>query len=284
MMEIQHLEVQAAGPKAATPYRLAAPPLPREHGSWFMLLVPCAAGLVAAGQVSLPGVLFMFAATAFFLARQPLLLLFRKGRESAQTRRSWQFWLGTWSGVTGLSMAALILRYARTPLLPLSLVGLALLLYEVWRWRRSPRPDLRTELLAAVGMASSAPGAYVAEVGVWTQQAAVIWALSAFYFTAAVFYVNLMLVWRKQDPHSQGDRWRLGGSTLWAHVTAVAGGLALTLVGWAPPLAPLAYLPALAKAVQQISFGGRETSFKWLGLMEAAHSLVFLALLAVAYR
>lgn len=283
-MEVQRVGVQSAQPSAAALLRIAAPPFPREHGSWFMLLVPCAAGMVAAGQVSLPGALFVLTATAFFLARQPLLLLFRKGRESAQTRWSWQFWLAAWGLVTGLGMAALLLRYGRVPLLPLASVGLALLLYEVWRWRRSPRPDLRTELLAALGMASSAPGAYVAEVGVWTQQAAVVWALSALYFTAAVFYVNLMLAWRKQDPRSQGDRWRLGGTTLWAHLTAVAGSLALSLAGEAPLLVPLAYLPALTKALWQVSLGGRQTSFKRLGLMEAAHSLVFLALLAVAYR
>ncbi len=280
-METPRVTRRATGWTRVSPFPLEPPPLPREHGSWFMLLVPCAAGLVAADGVNLPGLLFALVATAFFLARQPLLLLIRKGQ---QPRLSWRFWLGTWAAVSGFGLAMLLLVYRRLPLLSISLVGLALLVYEVWRWRRSPRPDLGTELLAAVGMASSAPGAYVAVRGLFDQGAAVVWALSALYFLAAVFYINLMLAWLKRNPQSQRDRWHLGLPTIRAHVAALAAGLVLTLAGWAPLLAPLAFLPALAKTLWQVPFGGRETSFKRLGLIEAAHSLVFLALLLIAYR
>ncbi len=271
----------AALTTTAGPQRLAAPPLPREHGSWFMLLVPCAVGLFAAGAPNLPGVLFAFVATAFFLARQPLLLLVRPGQASAFTL--W-FWLGVWAAGSGLGMLALLTIYHRLLLLPLAGIGLALLLYEVWRASRSPRPDLRTEIIAAIGLASGAPGAYVAVHGVFDLRAAMVWVLSGLYFLAAVYYVNLMLAWVKRNPHTLADRRALGKVTAGIHFAVLAASAAFALVGLAPALTPVAFLPALLKTLNQVWRGGRQTSFKRLGLVEAGQSLLFLALITVAYR
>lgn len=264
------------------------PPLPREHGSWFMLLVPCTAGLAVAGRLNLSGLLFLLVATAFFLGRQPLILLAKESRgrqpAPAATATSWRFWLLVWGAASGLGLAVLLFHYRRLALLPVSALGLALLLYEVWRWRHSPRPDLRTEILAAVGLASGAAGAYVAAAGAFEQRAAMAWTLNALYFLAAVFYVNLMLTWLKHDPRTARERWQVGAPTLWAHALAAAVATLLALLGLTPALVPVAFLPSLAKAGWQVWRGGRETNFKRLGLVEAAHSLVFVVLLVAAYK
>lgn len=262
------------------------PPLPREHGSWFMLLVPCAVGLFAAGTANLPAVLFVLVATAFFLGRQPLLLLVRPrpGTRAAPEARGLEFWLFVWAALAGLGMAVLLLVYRRLLLLPLAGIGLALLLYEVWRWQRSPRPDLRTEVIAAIGLAAGAPGAYVAARGVFDLQAGMVWVLSALYFLAAVFYVNLMLGWVKRNPQTLAERSDLGEAAVRAHLGVLGASVLLALFGLVPALAPVAFVPALAKTLNQVWRGRRETSFKRLGLVEAVHSLLFLALAAAAYR
>ena len=77
---------------------LGAPPLPREHGAWVMLLAPLGAGLVAAGPVSpLPAVALVVAAIAAFLTQNAAALLLRP-----RAPRTLIPWLGIYVGVLAL--------------------------------------------------------------------------------------------------------------------------------------------------------------------------------------
>jgi hypothetical protein len=197
--------------------------------------------------------------------------------------------------------AALLLAYDRRQLL---LAGLAAaVLYVVQGVLAAGRSAIRTEKrnLAAelVGVALltlTAPAAWIAARGLLDATAVELWLLCLLFFTGGVLYVKYrvrgILLHRKFD--RLGERLEFAWPVLVYHLLLAAFlgvWVALNLQPRAgassalrATLLSLAFAPAVLRAGALLFQLGRRFAIPRLGWTEIAHSVVFTALVILAYR
>ena len=79
------------------------PPIPKEHGSWAMLIVPLLLGMIIAPSWHWRVMILLVAALGFFLLRYPLATLVKTRRRSSTNRAYLWQWAAIYGGITALS-------------------------------------------------------------------------------------------------------------------------------------------------------------------------------------
>ncbi|MBE7551268.1 MAG: YwiC-like family protein [Anaerolineales bacterium] len=264
------------------------PPLPKEHGSWAMLIVPLLLGLVIAPVWHGQALLLLLAALGFFLVRYPLAVLVKtRKRATADKALLWR-WTAIYGGLTVLSGGWLVFVQGLGWLAVMGLFGGLLLLFHLWLVSRRQEMSLGGELVGIVGLALGAPMAYYAASGYLDQVAAVLWLINALYFGGTVFYIKLKV--RQQPrlpaPERVGERLVKAKACLAYQTVALTLLLALATLQWAPLLTPLAFVPVTIKMV----YGAwqwqdkKSLSLVRLGIAEIIHAVAFAGLVVLIFR
>lgn len=257
-------------------------PLPREHGSWVMMGVSFLAGAVTAGRNPVGLVLFLLTVFVFFSIRRPLGLLVRAhGDAERRHLLKWSLIFGAVGTLTGLS---LLLVYQLWLLVPLGIVTLVLLGFDVYRTVRTPRPTLASEVAGVTGLALVAPGAYYVATGAMDAVALGLGLGAALHFISSVFFIQMKFLWVKAPPASPTEVWATGPGIVLYQLVLIPIGLVLIQAGLLAPAAWTALIPANARSLVEVIRRKRETDFKRLGWRETGYSLIFLVLLISAYR
>lgn len=164
--------------------------LPREHGGWFLFLVPLAVGLGVAGRFNGPALAFTVAALALFFARQPLDMALRswRGKRTRADLPQVLTWLAICALLIAVSSVYLLFAARRWGLLPLGLVGAGLLAAQLWAGRARLARTSWNEVIGTAGLALAAPGAHYAAMGAWTVTEPVLWVLLAVVGVGGVLY------------------------------------------------------------------------------------------------
>src|SRR3990172_10692468 len=96
--------------------------IPKEHGAWAMLVMPCMVGVGVAGRVVPEALLFLLAAVFLFAARYPLELVVKdltvKNGRAGRPRGEALSWLAGYGALAGLCGVTLFFVYGRWALLP----------------------------------------------------------------------------------------------------------------------------------------------------------------------
>ncbi|MDE2039294.1 MAG: YwiC-like family protein [Elusimicrobia bacterium] len=251
--------------------------LPREHGSWAVLIVPIALGLLAApGARALPSALFCFGALAAFLARTPLQTLLRRPGDQKARR---------WTAACALMAAAgflpLLPAYHRTWLLAFAAAALPLLAADTSARLRGKARSFLNELAGVCGLCLGAPAAFYAARGELPPEAWLLWAACAAYFAGPIFHVKLLARQHREfsvasDPAALS---RARRAALAYHLCALAAALVAL-----PEPAPLAYMAALLKTASAARLDARRVDFRRAGYQEIAFSVLFAAVMLAAFR
>jgi hypothetical protein len=182
---------------------------------------------------------------AAFLARQPLTawIQIQQGRGRKADRPAARGW------TVGLGLAAaacfavlmgsgyLDLLWLLLPLLPLVVVYVA-----VARQRRAAVRTFWLEVAGGIGLALSAPAAYVTAVGKLDGTAWGLWGLMAAQNGLGAHYVRLRLADTHGRPSSRA-------AVVWSHGLGLAAVLAAGMVDFVPLLAAVPFVGFLARAV-----------------------------------
>lgn len=257
--------------------------LPREHGSWAVLIAPVLVGFAAARGGPLPAaLLFCCAALGGFLLRPPLqAILFSKKGET-----------GTWAAL-GIACALalggllpLLFSYGRFGLgwFALPAAGMLTLDLLVQRGRRSF--GFVSELSGIWVLCLGAPAAFYAARGSLTAEAWCAWGLSALYFSGPVFFVKMTALQHRAsaDPRSAGELSRMRTISFVYHAAALLAAAALVHFGAAPLLAPLPFAAALAKTWRRGAQAPARVDFRRLGYQEVGYSVLFVLALLTGWR
>jgi hypothetical protein len=264
------------------------PPLPKEHGSWAMLITPLLLGLVIAPAWHGRALILVVAALGFFLLRQPLAL-WVKTRKRATTDKVYLWrWIAIYSGLTVLSGAWLVLAQGLWWLVAMGFLGMVLLLCHLWLVSRRQEMSLVGELMGVAGLALGAPMAYYAASGHLDRGAAILWLINFLYFGGTVFYIKLKV--RQQPrlptPERVSERLVKAKACLAYQTAALTLMIALVTLQWAPLLTPLAFVPVTIKMV----YGAwrwqdkRTLSLVRLGVSEIFHAIAFTGLVVLVFR
>jgi len=249
-----------------------------------MLLVPLFVGLGVASWLEAPGLLFAGAALALFLARYPITQMIKRPR--LRGKPAWWGWMVVYWLLAGGFTLPLLVHYNRWGLVLIGgLAGLLMVGYLVGVARRVEM-TVAWEWLGIAGLTLTAPGAYYAATGLLDATALLLWFINLLYFGGTVFYIRLKVREQPRRPAPASIRTRLlaGRATLLYHLFALGIVMWLSVFGWLPALAPLAFAPCLAKALRGVvAWGGRPNMVR-LGVAEIVHSLAFGVLLLLAYQ
>ena len=258
--------------------------LPREHGTWAMLLAPWAIACGVADRLSWEEVLFLGAALAAFLAYAQVMQHARLGLPGrpdpamrARTRVRAALLVALAAGAT-LPLVALRGRTALVVFAVLGGVPVAAGLRLVHARRERA---LAGQVLAAVGLPLTAPATYYVARGMVDGTAVALWGLCVLFFLGAVLYVRLKIQARARRAAlaSPVERLRLAGTTVAVDAAIALGVLGLLRLGGLSPLAGLAFVPVAVQTVAGVARLDRPVSLKRLGIVATAHTVVFSVLL-----
>lgn len=260
--------------------------IPTEHGAWSWLLTPwlvgAVVGLAAPTRAELSGVallLTLVGGLSAYLIRQPATayLRIRQGRGRQADRDLALRWM------VGFSLTALVCLIGLLWLGRTALVGLAgpfaaiLLAYLLAaRAGRAALRSLAMELTGAMGLALSAPAAYVAASDQLGPTALALWAVLALQNATGVLYVRQRLADTKGQP---GQRWL----TLVGHFAALVAVAAAAAAGWVPWLAALPFVGFLTRALWAVRTARPVSHIKRFGFTEVGVELAGGALIAAGF-
>ena len=255
--------------------------LPREHGSWAVLIAPIIAGF-AAGRGGPPPLIFLFCCAALggFLLRPPLQSLFSTKPET-----------GAWPSLAfyGLVMLGgvlpLLFAYGRLGLLGFAVPAAVLLTADLFVHRGKRSFSMVSEISGIVILCLGAPAAYYAARGAAGADAWCVWILSALFFTGPVFHVKMAALQHRAsvDKALTGEFSRMRRISLAYHAAALTAAAAAAIWGPAPALAPLPFAIALVKTWRRGALPPSRVDFRRLGYQEVGYSVFFALVLATGY-
>jgi hypothetical protein len=264
--------------------------LPREHGGWFLFLVPLAVGLGVAWQWNGRALAFVIAALALFLCRQPLDLVLRslRAKRARSDLPAALAWLAIYGALATVMGGGLLLRDRLWGLAPLAIVGAGLLALQLWAVAARLARTLWSEVIGTAGLSLAAAGAHYVATGVWSRTAPILWALMAIVGVGGVLYSRWRLRRRRLSARlavEEGPQAPPRISVLSHYGSGLTLVLLLAVAGWVPwAVAPL-YVGLLAR----VAWGTRPTArpdrtVLAIGLGEGIATIISGVWIVAAYR
>jgi hypothetical protein len=261
--------------------------LPREHGAWGILLVPLLTGAAvgfSAGSRVLPLVLFLTASLALFCLRTPLEVWL--GTSPLRAQSPSERWVVVSSIFAYATLAALAVGWLlwRERAEGLVLVGGAAAIFFVAQAglkRLGRRTRMPAQLVGALGLTSTAAGAYYVMTGRLDRTALILWAANWLFAANQIHFVQTRIhgarATTRREKFARGG-WFLFGETLTVILLAAAWRLDVL-----PGLAALAFAPVLIRGARWFFQANAPLAIHRLGLTELAHAVVFGLLFIVGY-
>jgi hypothetical protein len=129
-----------------------------------------------------------------------------------------------------------------------------------------------------------APAAEYAATGALSARSAAVGLLCATYFLGSLLHVRFVLRTPQATRYTLRGRLQAGAGSATLHLHALGFSAAAAVVGWLPPLVPLAFAPATYRAIRAVFLHrGARVAVRPLGWQEAAHMVLFVALASLAY-
>ncbi len=266
--------------------RMRAMVIPREHGAWGMLLVP----LVTGGIVALRGggnasalTLFLVAALSLFWLRTPVESWLGTSAIKAQTERERKIVLRTIVAIAALALAsviALLWNGNRGLMLIGAIAGLAFAIQSgVKKLGRKGR--MPAQIIGAIGLSSSAAGAYYVATGHLDRTAIALWLANWLFAGDQIHFVQLRIHSSKAE--SFEEKLHLGLPFLLMQVALILTVLAACRFSFFPAAAAAAFLPVLLRGMLWFLRCRRPLDVHKLGFSELGQSLLFGALLCAGF-
>ncbi len=261
--------------------------IPREHGAWGMLLVPLFTGAVVAASVGVNWValgLFISAAIGLFWVRTPVEVWLGTSAIKAQSAQERTIVLRVALGLAVLVVAAtaalFVLGLSRGLLLigavAAGAFGVQAVVKRLGRAGRMP-----AQVIGAIGLTSTAAGAYYVSAGRLDRTALALWLANWLFAGDQIHFVQVRIRGSRLDGIQEKVRRSFGFFA--GQVALLAVVVALARIGFFPRLAIWAFLPALLRGFLWFLRSAEPLKVHKLGYTELAQTLIFGALLCLAF-
>ncbi len=265
--------------------QIIPPPIPQEHGAWFMLYIPLITILIGLHASLETALLLILTVTGAFLGQHTTILFIRnrapKGAGLWLTLYSFSFFFGTTILLSIYAHYALI--YIGTP------TAIAL----IWLFIRSRFARKRIdrtfsgEILAISGLTLTAPAAVIIATGHLSQTAIGLWGIYVLFFGSSVLYVKMrILAVQKKSGITLKSRLTLGSGLLIYHLILLAN--IATFYITLPALGKyllIGFAPVIIRAIiGWMLLSNKLPNLKRVGLIESAYTLWFSACLIAALQ
>src|SRR5271165_390630 len=267
--------------------RLRTMVIPREHGAWGMMLVPLTTGAI----VALPSginvaslTLFIIAAMSLFWLRTPIEAWLGTSAVKAQTPQERAFVLRVMIGIGLLataSVVALLWNGRNAGLLLIAAVaalafGVQAAVKKLGRKGRMP-----AQVIGAVGLTSTAAGAYYVATGKLDHIALALWLANWLFAGNQIHFVQVRI--RSSRAATMEEKLQQGFAFLAGQVVVIGAILAACGFRLSPTSVALAFVPALFRGSLWFVRGRQPLDVHKLGYSELRQALIFGALLCAAF-
>jgi hypothetical protein len=261
--------------------------VPREHGTWGLLLFPLISGAIVGYGVSpnasmKPALWFLLAALSTFLIYQPLESLLGLSLIKARSQRQQHIAIISVIALAVIATAGvlelfnlhrgLVLGFG---LAALGCFGVRLLLGNS-RPMRVPR-----QLIGALGLSSAAAGAYYAACGRIDRTGILLWLASWLFAVGQIEYVHLRLA--TAQVRSRRQKARISLTVSFLHLMMIGAPITAAFAGFAPLLLALAFVPSVIRVAVWLARPWRPLGIHILGFSELLQGLLFNILLIGAF-
>ncbi|MGZ4877045.1 MAG: YwiC-like family protein [Candidatus Angelobacter sp.] len=261
--------------------------VPREHGTWGLWLFPLISGVVVGclsgpGAFVKPALWFFLTALSAFLIYQPLESLVGLSLVKARSQRQQRIAI-LW--VIALAMAAAVgvlqlINLQRSMVLAFGLAALGCFGVRMLLGRSRPMRVPR-QLIGALGLSSTAAGAYHAATGRIDPTGLLLWLASWLFAVGQIEYVHLRL--GTAQVRSRREKTRSSLAVFFLHLLMLGGATTAAFAGVAPLLLGLAFLPSVIRLAVWVASPWRPLGIHILGFSELLQGLVFNVLLISAF-
>lgn len=267
--------------------RLRSMVVPREHGAWGMLLVPLAAGAIVAlhtGVNSGALTLFILAAMSLFWLRTPVESWLGTSAIKAHTaeERSLVMTASIGIGLLAASCVAALLwnGHNRELLVIGGIAGIAFAVQAGVK-KLGRRGRMPAQVIGAIGLTSTAAGAYYVTTGRLDHIAIALWFASWLFAGNQIHFVQLRL--RASRAASLDEKLQAGLPFLAGQVLLLGVLSAANSIGIFPEVMAVAFVPILLRGIFWFVRGRQPLDVHKLGFSELGQALLFGGLLCVAF-
>ena len=261
--------------------------VPREHGAWGMLLVPLATGAVAAlrsGVNTGALALFILAAMSLFWLRTPLESWLGTSAIKAHTEDERAFVLKLIAGIGILSVVSIVaLLWSGLFRGLLTIGGVAGLAFAIQAAvkRLGRKGRMPAQIIGAVGLTSTAAGAYYVATGKLDHTALALWLANWLFAGDQIHFVQVRI--RASRAANLDEKMKQGLPFFCGQVGLIGAILAASRFGLFPAAMAFAFLPVLVRGTLWFVRDHRPLDVHKLGFSELTHSLIFGALLCTSF-
>jgi hypothetical protein len=261
--------------------------LPREHGAWGILLVPLVTGAwigFSEGARVLPLLFFLTASLSLFCLRTPAEVWL--GTSPLRAQSPAERWVVVYSIFAYATLVALAVGWLlwRERAYGLLLVGGAAAMFFITqaglkRLGRGAR--MAAQLVGAIGLTSTAAGAYYVVTGRLDRTALILWAANWLFAANQIHFVRVRIHGARATTRS--EKLARGGWFLLAEAMTALLLMGTWRLGFLPGLAGLAFAPVLIRGVRWFFQANAPLAIHRLGFTELAHAVAFGVLFIVGY-
>ncbi len=262
--------------------------IPREHGAWGILLIPLVSGGwigYEPGSRVAPLLFFTVAALALFCLRTPAEVWLETSplrAHSPAERRTVALSIGIYASLAAGALFVLIWRERAVLLLVLGAAAAALFLAQGVLKKISRRNRLAAQVVGALGLTSTAAGAYYVVTGSLDRTAWLVWGLNWLFAVNQIQFVQLRI--RAARAATLSEKLAEGSGFLAGEALTVLVLLLAWRLGLLPGGAAWAFGPALARGLFWFFRRPSPLGIHRLGFSELAHALAFGVLLILGFH
>jgi len=261
--------------------------VPREHGAWGMMLVPLATGAVVAARTAVNGValsILFIAAISLFWLRTPVESWLGTSRIKAQTDYECGLLIKAIVAIGAVAagnVAALLWNGHNRGLLVIGAIAALAFAVQAGVKRLGRKGRMPAQIIGAIGLTSTAAGAYYVATGQLDRTAIALWLANWLFAADQIHFVQVRI--HSSRAATFNEKLRPGLGFLVAQIGLIAVILAACRVGFFPAAIALAFLPILLRGTIWFARGRQPLDIHKLGYSELAQALVFGALLCAAF-
>lgn len=267
--------------------RLKTMVVPREHGAWGMLLVPLLTGAVVAIRSGVNvGALavFIVAALSLFWLRTPVEAWLGTSAIKAQSRQERSLVLKVSLAVAlvaTLAIAALFFAGYSRGLIIIGIVAALAFAAQALVKRLGRRGRMPAQVIGAIGLTSTAAGAYYVATGNLDHIAIALWAANWLFAGDQVHFVQVRI--HSSRAASVKEKMRQDYSFFAGQIVLLGVVIGLCRMRVFPNSVVFAFVPVLLRGTLWFVRGRQPLDVHRLGFSELAQALIFGVLLCAAY-
>lgn len=258
--------------------------IPREHGAWGMLLVPLATGAVAALHFSVNGgalALFTVAAMSLFWLRTPVESWWGASPIKVQTKAERVMVIAAIGLLAVVSISALLWNGQRSGLLTIGAIAASAFMMQAGVKRLGRKARMPAQIIGAIGLTSTAAGAYYVAAGKLDRIAIALWLANWLFAADQIHFVQVRI--RSSRAASLDEKMKQGLPFLLGQIGLIGVILAACRFGFFPAALAVAFVPVLFRGTLWFVRRSRPLDVHKLGFSELTQAVIFGALACVSF-